>query len=127
MSHENVTGYLNADAAEELAERVRKRLYGEGHDSPSLLQIELESMKGFLKAADRTVTACQRQIQRLKTKQAALHGAQAAVSFEHAIAQLEKISDRAADVRALLSETIRIGRTALNRWKSTHSRPAEPG
>jgi hypothetical protein len=118
MRYDDVTGYLDANAAEELAKSVRKRLYGEGHDSPSLLQIELESMKGFLKAAGRTVTACQRQIQGLKTKQLALHGEQAAASFDHAIAQLDKISDRAADVRALLSETIRVGQTALNRWNA---------
>ena len=122
MSYEDVTGYVDYDAGTELATSVRDRLEGDGHDDPKLLRVELERMKQFQEAADRTVDSCQQQINQLKWQRMALHGQEAADRFDGAIAQLDRISDRANRLIGLLVDTIKVAEDALDRWETRQRR-----
>ena len=122
MSYES-----DLDAAWKLGTKVENLLRGDGHDSPRQLRVQLEMMTAYKEAADRTVVSCQRQIQDLEWKRMDLHSQEAAARFDDTIAGLGKMSDRAADVRALMSDTIRLAQRALNRYEERRRSLSKPG
>jgi hypothetical protein len=118
IPHEDLTGGCDIEAAQELASRVRNRLYGEGHNEPGVLRLEIDRMVDLQKAADQAVVACSQQLNALEWKRLDLHGREAGESFDQAIAKLDEIRDRYASLLALLVDTVRVARSALNRWES---------
>lgn len=125
-AHEAPARAGDLQAARELANRVRDRLYGEGHDDPQVLRLEIERLVEFQKTADETIVACVRERNALESRSLELHNQQARADFDRAIAELDGIIDRYNSLCGRLVETIQVARNALNRWETEQARMRRP-
>lgn len=112
------------DAAQAQADGARGAHYMP--DDPGaipFLEGVVEGLQWFVSSADDVIKTCGQEIDRLKSKRAALHGKAAAASYDQAISKLETEMGRHVRIRSRLNESIRRVQRMMTHCRDTQRHP----